>query len=58
LAEVSCLSNEDEARLLSQDSYRQSIAEALARGIRSYAGEVARSGVSVSRKNRERKREA
>jgi len=50
LAEVSCLSNEDEARLLSQGSYRQSIAEALARGIRSYAGEVARSGVSVSRK--------
>jgi N-acetylmuramoyl-L-alanine amidase len=50
LAEVSCLSNEDEVRLLSEVSYRQSIAEALARGIRSYAGEVARSGVSVSRK--------
>jgi N-acetylmuramoyl-L-alanine amidase len=50
LAEVSCLSNDDDVRLLSQDAYRQSIAEALARGIRSYAGEVARSGVSVSRK--------
>ena len=50
LAEVSCLSNEDEVRLLSEASYRQSIAEALARGIRSYAGEVARSGVKVSRK--------
>lgn len=50
LAEVSCLSNEDEVRLLSEASYRQSIAEALARGIRSYAGEVARSGASVSRK--------
>jgi N-acetylmuramoyl-L-alanine amidase len=44
LAEVSCLSNDEEVRLLSQGSYRQSIAEALARGIRSYAGEVARSG--------------
>ncbi len=45
LAEVSCLSNDDEVRLLSQESYRQSIAEALARGIRSYAGSVAHSGV-------------
>jgi len=44
LAEVSCLSNDDEVRLLAQDSYRQSIAEALARGIRSYAGSEARSG--------------
>lgn len=45
LAEVSCLSNDDEVGLLSQDSYRQSIAEALARGIRSYADSVAGSGV-------------
>jgi len=37
LAEVSCLSNEDEAELLTKPLYRQYIAEALAAGIRSYA---------------------
>ncbi|MDX1503927.1 MAG: N-acetylmuramoyl-L-alanine amidase, partial [Thermoanaerobaculia bacterium] len=37
LAEVSCLSNEEEARLLRLAEYRQYIAEALAHGIRSYA---------------------
>jgi N-acetylmuramoyl-L-alanine amidase len=38
LAEVSSLSNEDEARLLTKPLYRQYIAEALAKGIRAYAG--------------------
>lgn len=38
LAEVSCLSNEKEARLLTKPLYRQFIAEALARGIETYAG--------------------
>jgi N-acetylmuramoyl-L-alanine amidase len=37
LAEVSCLSNEDEAELLTQPHYRQTIAEALAAGVRTYA---------------------
>ncbi|HXO20782.1 MAG TPA: N-acetylmuramoyl-L-alanine amidase [Thermoanaerobaculia bacterium] len=41
LAEVSCLSNEEEVRLLAQPSYRQSIAEALARGIGAYADSMA-----------------
>ncbi|HEX3126459.1 MAG TPA: N-acetylmuramoyl-L-alanine amidase [Thermoanaerobaculia bacterium] len=40
LAEVSCLSNEDEAELLTQPQYRQTIAEALAAGVRSYADTV------------------
>ncbi len=40
LAEVSCLSNRDEARLLSRPLYRDGIAEALARGIRGYADDV------------------
>lgn len=40
LAEVSCLSNEDEAALLTKPLYRQYIAEALAAGIRSYADAV------------------
>ena len=40
LAEVSCLSNEQEAQLLARPLYRQHIAEALSRGIRSYADEV------------------
>jgi N-acetylmuramoyl-L-alanine amidase len=44
LAEVSCLSNEEEARLLSKPLYRQYIAEALARGVRSYADAAAGAG--------------
>ena len=44
LAEVSCLSNEQEASLLSKPLYRQFIAEALAAGIRSYADSVSRTG--------------
>jgi N-acetylmuramoyl-L-alanine amidase len=38
LAEVSCLSNEREAKLLQKPLYRQFIAEALAKGVRSYSG--------------------
>ncbi len=37
LAEVACLSNKEDARLLRQDSYRQEIAQALAAGVRGYA---------------------
>ena len=40
LAEVACISNDREARLLDFPWYRQSIAEALANGIRGYAAEV------------------
>jgi N-acetylmuramoyl-L-alanine amidase len=40
LAEVSSVSNEEEARLLTQPLYRQYIAEALAKGIRAYAKAV------------------
>jgi N-acetylmuramoyl-L-alanine amidase len=40
LAEVSSLSNEEEARLLTKPLYRQYIAEALAEGIRAYAKAV------------------
>jgi N-acetylmuramoyl-L-alanine amidase len=41
LAEVSSLSNEEEARLLTKPLYRQYIAEAMADGIRTYAEAVA-----------------
>ena len=41
LAEVSCLSNPAEAQLLGQALYRQHIAQALSRGLRAYAREVA-----------------
>lgn len=37
LAEVSCLSNEHEARLLARPAYRQQIARALFEGIRNYS---------------------
>jgi N-acetylmuramoyl-L-alanine amidase len=40
LAEVSSMSNQEEARLLTKPLYRQYIAEALAKGIRAYAGSV------------------
>ncbi|HKI05560.1 MAG TPA: N-acetylmuramoyl-L-alanine amidase [Thermoanaerobaculia bacterium] len=40
LAEVSSLSNEEEARLLMKPLYRQYIAEALAQGVRAYARSV------------------
>ena len=47
LVEVACISNEEEAELLTKDSYRESIAVALAAGIRNYANPpetVARKG--------------
>ena len=37
LVEIACLSNEEEVALLTMDDYRENIALALARGIRSYA---------------------
>ena len=37
LVEVACLSNDEEAELLTKEDYRENIALALARGIRSYA---------------------
>jgi N-acetylmuramoyl-L-alanine amidase len=37
LSEVSCISNDEDARLLKQSQYRQGIAEALAGGVRAYA---------------------
>ena len=37
LAEVSCVSNESEARLLLTQSYRQFLAEALFKGIQAYS---------------------
>ena len=44
LAEVSCLSNEEEAALLNGREYRQSIAEALFDGIQGYLRESTRDG--------------
>lgn len=40
LAEVSCLSNSEEARILARPLYREHIADALTRGIEAYADEV------------------
>ena len=44
LAEVSCLSNDEEAALLDKAGYRQSIADALFAGIQAYLGEGAAEG--------------
>jgi N-acetylmuramoyl-L-alanine amidase len=48
LAEVSCLSNDKEARLLMSPEYRQYIAEALFDGIRSYARDIGESNQTGS----------
>ena len=40
LAEVSCLSNEDDVKLLTNADYREKIAQALLRGILSYANNL------------------
>ena len=48
LAEVSCLSNAREARLLMTPEYRQFIAEALSTGIESYARELNRTSLRGS----------
>jgi N-acetylmuramoyl-L-alanine amidase len=37
LVEISCLSNDDEVKLLTKEDYRESIALALLQGIRGYA---------------------
>lgn len=48
LAEVSCLSNAEDARLLATDEYRLGIAEALAEGIRGYAESLRPDEVTIS----------
>ena len=50
LAEVSCLSNADDTRLLRTSEYRQTIADALAAGIRQYA---APARIAVEKGNRQ-----
>jgi N-acetylmuramoyl-L-alanine amidase len=40
LAEVSCLSNDEEVKLLTKNAYKQTIAEAILKGIRSYADDL------------------
>jgi N-acetylmuramoyl-L-alanine amidase len=51
LAEVSCVSNPDEARLLGEDTYRDDIAKALAAGVRAFAAE--RSGATIASRHTE-----
>ncbi len=50
LAEVACISNDREARLLSQPRYRQRIAEALVAGIAGYARSVVEPNVAITEK--------
>ena len=54
LAEVSSLSNADETRLLTKPLYRQSIAEALAQGIRAYAASVEEPELNVAARKESR----
>ena len=48
LVEVACLSNEQEAELLTNEDYRENIAVALARGIRGYANGFKPAGKAVN----------
>jgi N-acetylmuramoyl-L-alanine amidase len=50
LAEVSCLSNENEAKLLATADYRQSIAEALRSGIEAYTANLTHTVASAPKK--------
>jgi N-acetylmuramoyl-L-alanine amidase len=49
LTEVSCISNEEDARLLKQNDYRQNIADALAAGVRAYAAARGRGATVANR---------
>jgi N-acetylmuramoyl-L-alanine amidase len=53
LVEVSCLSNEDEVRLLTDPDYKESIAQALLAGIRSYASKLNGSEEKVAKNGRD-----
>jgi len=44
LAEISCLSNQEEARLLAEPAYRERLAQALFEGIQSYSHSVRKGG--------------
>ncbi len=44
LAEISCLSNEEEARLLGESAYRERLAQAIFEGIQSYSHSVRKGG--------------
>jgi N-acetylmuramoyl-L-alanine amidase len=44
LAEISCLSNQEEARLLGESAYRERLAQALFEGIQSYSHSVRKGG--------------
>jgi N-acetylmuramoyl-L-alanine amidase len=44
LVEISCLSNEDEVQLLTNEEYRENIAQALLKGLRAYAHNLNASG--------------
>jgi N-acetylmuramoyl-L-alanine amidase len=53
LVEVSCLSNEDEVKLLTDPDYKESIAQALLAGIRSYASKLNGSEEKVAKNGRD-----
>ena len=53
LVEVSCLSNQEEVKLLTNDDYRENIAQALFRGIHSYADNLRGSEEKVPKNGRQ-----
>jgi len=53
LVEVSCLSNQEEVKLLTNDNYRENIAQALFRGIHSYADNLKGSEEKVPKNGRQ-----
>jgi len=53
LVEVSCLSNQEEVKLLTNDDYRENIAQALFRGIHSYADNLKGSEEKVPKNGRQ-----
>ena len=53
LVEVSCLSNQEEVKLLTNDDYKENIAQALFRGIHSYADNLRGSEEKVPKNGRQ-----
>ena len=52
LAEVACLSNDQEVKLLTNDEYKENIAQAILRGVRAYADDLKSSEERLAKNGR------
>jgi N-acetylmuramoyl-L-alanine amidase len=57
LAEVACLSNDQEVKLLTNDEYKENIAQAILRGVRAYADDLKSSEERLAKNGRKDREE-